>query len=161
MAERIRQRFRGAALRCFSLARGKQREWRPRRSAANTTHTLWPGFVADSQLLGRADLVHLANRLGTARNDTEGVNFPAGFSNGYCDGVRMDIKTAPPLLSSPVALRCECSVTHEYAKLGVGHFLLDGTWTDRVCTRSAKMTRQPRRMTRFGQPDRRRAARIV
>src|SRR6267154_204161 len=52
------------------------------------------GLVADSQLLGRAELVHqLPNRLRTVRNDAEGANFPAGFSNGYCDGVRMDIET--------------------------------------------------------------------
>jgi hypothetical protein len=35
----------------------------------------------------------LPNRLRTVRDDAEGANFPTGFSNGYRDGVRMDIET--------------------------------------------------------------------
>jgi hypothetical protein len=52
------------------------------------------GFVADPQLLDRTGLVHqLPNRLRAVSNYIEGSDFTAGFSNGYCDGVRMDIKT--------------------------------------------------------------------
>src|SRR5580704_13020319 len=43
MAERVKQQFRGAALRCFSLARGKQREWRPRRSARRLITLIFAG----------------------------------------------------------------------------------------------------------------------
>ncbi len=50
------------------------------------------GFVADPQLLDRTELVHqLPNRLRAVSNYTEGSDFTAGFSNGYCDGVRMDV----------------------------------------------------------------------
>src|ERR1700758_1965324 len=54
---------RGAALRCFSLARGKQREWRPR------------------------------HRLRTVRSQTQGPHFTTRLGNGYRDGVRVDIET--------------------------------------------------------------------
>src|SRR5262244_1723413 len=43
MAERIKPKFRGAALRCFSLARGKQREWRPRQSTRRLITLIFAG----------------------------------------------------------------------------------------------------------------------
>jgi len=43
MAERVKLQFRGASLRCFSLARGKRREWRPRRSTRRLITLIFAG----------------------------------------------------------------------------------------------------------------------
>src|SRR5215467_5068333 len=43
MAERSKPKLRGAALRCFSLARGKQREWRPRQSTRRLITLIFAG----------------------------------------------------------------------------------------------------------------------
>jgi hypothetical protein len=73
MAKRVKQQFRGAALRCFSLARGKQSEWRPRRSTRRLIALMFAG--RNRMLMIRRELPRTSN---------------ADWAGG---DVRMDIET--------------------------------------------------------------------